>query len=153
MRDKGLQTLLSPVVTTLGYELLVVECTAQGRNNTLVRLYIDKPSGIVVQDCAIVSRQVGALLEVEDPITGNYTLEVSSPGIDRPLVTPKHFQEFMGLRAKVRLFSPIGLEARRNFTGLLVSFDQSNDTLCMDIDGEHYDLPFAQIEKANLVAT
>ncbi|MDM8547011.1 ribosome maturation factor RimP [Candidatus Venteria ishoeyi] len=153
MRDKGLHALLSPVVTALGYELLLVERIKQGRNDSLLRLYIDKETGVVVDDCAIVSRQVSAVLDVEDPVSGNYTLEVSSPGVERPLVTREHFQQFVGQRAKVRLFSPIGLESRRNFSGLLEGFDQTNDTLQMEIDGEHYTLPFAQIEKANLLVT
>jgi ribosome maturation factor RimP len=88
--SQSLRNIIEPAVESLGYELVHVERTNQGSNQVL-RVYIDAPGGILVDDCALVSRQLGLVLDVEDPISGNYLLEVSSPGIDRPLVTHEHF--------------------------------------------------------------
>ncbi|MCL7571001.1 ribosome maturation factor RimP, partial [Pseudomonas aeruginosa] len=106
-----LQALLAPVVEALGYECWGVEFISQGRHSVL-RVYIDRPEGILIDDCEAVSRQVSGILDVEDPISGEYTLEVSSPGMDRPLFTLEQFAKHAGEQVKIRLRSPY--EGRRN---------------------------------------
>src|SRR5437762_5385474 len=101
----------------LGFELVDVELMG-GRQNQTLRIYIDSPRGVTVDDCAEVSRQLSAILDVEDPFPGSYRLEVSSPGLDRPLVRPDEFRRFRGATVKVRLLD--ALDGRRNFTGRLV---------------------------------
>ncbi len=137
--------LLEPVVDALGYELLTVEYSATG-NKSLLRVYIDSPKGINIDDCARVSREVSALLDVHDPISGKYLLEVSSPGSDRPLVKPSHFEKAVGERIKVKMKFPI--MGRQRFTGKLQQLDGS--TLVVEVDNEAYDLPLEDVEKANL---
>jgi len=146
--DHHLQQLLVPAVSALGYELLGVERIQSGRR-CLIRIYIDQANGISVEDCEKVSHQVSGVLEVEDPIKSAYTLEVSSPGLDRPLFCRAHFERFIGRDIKVRLNKP--LNNRRVFNGTLHSV--INDDLVMIVDGTAYQLTLANIEKANLVAT
>lgn len=147
MLDKKLQELLAPTITALGYELVGVECLSQGGHQVLVRIYIDSPDGVGLADCEQVSYQVSGLLDVQDPIPHPYTLEVSSPGLDRPLFTLAHFIRFVGHNIKVRLSRTIN--TRRNFTGLLRQVQDHN--LIMMVDGIEYSLPYEQIEKARLV--
>ena len=144
MTDKstGIAQLLSPTVESLGLELLGVEYLPAPGGATL-RLYIDRPGadasaegqGVGIEDCEAVSREVSAQLDVEDPISGNYTLEVSSPGVDRPLFTPAHFQRFLGEQAKVVLKLP--QDGRRRLTGRIAAVE--GDTITFDVDGQ----PFA----------
>jgi ribosome maturation factor RimP len=112
-----------------------------------LRVYIDGPLGVTVDNCAAVSRQLSAILDVEDPIPGRYTLEVSSPGLDRPLVTPADFRRFQGAMIKVRLLS--ALDGRRNFTGRLL--EATPEAVVMEVDRERFNLPLAAIERARLV--
>ena len=144
--DEGLRRLLQPVVEMLGYELVGIEYFPSGHHHIL-RVYIDKEEGITLEDCEQVSHQVSALLDVEDPIRGTYTLEVSSPGLDRPLFTPEHFARFSGRQVKLRLFAPRG--GRRNYKGLLQGLDDGNVRL--EVDGEEFRLPLEEIERARLV--
>jgi len=141
-----LQELVAPVVAALGYELVGVEHVPQGRRSVL-RLYIDRDDGITVDDCERVSRQVSGLLDVEDPIPGEYLLEVSSPGLDRPLFTAGHFQRFVGHQVRLRLTTPI--EGRRNFSGVLQGMRE--DGVVLLVEGVEVELPLAKIDKANLV--
>jgi len=136
--------LLEPTVTGLGYELVMVELTDGGR---LLRLYIDSEAGIELRDCEIVSHQVSGLLDVEDPLQGHYNLEVSSPGLDRPLVKPEHFIRFSGCRARVRMRVP--RDGRRNFTGTLG--DLRDGMLTLEVDGQSFRLPLEDIALARLV--
>jgi len=138
--------LLEPTVDHLGYELTDLELKLGGRDG-LVRLFIDAQDGIGVEDCETVSRQVSAILDVEDPIPGNYTLEVSSPGLDRTLTKPAHFQRFMGEDVRVKLRFP--LDGRRNFRGALAAVDDENIEVV--VDGESHSLPLSTIESARLV--
>ncbi|HKJ77454.1 MAG TPA: ribosome maturation factor RimP [Gammaproteobacteria bacterium] len=140
-----LHGLIGPAVEALGYELVGVEYLPQGRHS-LLRVYIDSDEGIDVEDCERASHQVSGVLDVEDPIKGQYTLEVSSPGIERPLFTAAHFERFKGERAQVRLGT--ALDGRRRFTGMLRGVD-GNDVL-IEVDGDEYRLPLEQIEKAHL---
>ena len=104
-RSEILQEILEAAVTTLGFELVGVDYIAQG-HRSVVRVYIDSEVGVTVDDCARVSRQVSAILDVEEPIRSEYTLEVSSPGIERPLFTLAHYQRFIGRAVDIRLRFP-----------------------------------------------
>jgi ribosome maturation factor RimP len=141
-----LLNMLEPAVAALGYELVELEFHPQGRGSVL-RLYIDQPDGVTLDDCERVSRQVSALLDVEDPIPGAYSLEVSSPGLDRPLRKLSDFQRFAGQRAKLELTLPI--DGRRRFTGVLAGVE--GEHVLMDVDGTQFRLPYAQMGKAHLV--
>ncbi len=138
--------LLEPAIERLGYELIDLEAKLGGKGG-LVRLYIDKPEGIDLEDCEKVSLAVSALLDVEDPIPGNYNLEVSSPGLDRKLTKIEHFQRFAGETVKVQTRFPI--EGRRRFRGTLVSADEEN--IVVEVDGESHSLPLKTIDTARLV--
>ncbi len=149
MLDFRLQTLLTPVISAMGYELLGIERLPQGRRGFLIRVYIDHSNGINLADCERVSYQISGVLDVENPIVGSFTLEVSSPGFDRPLYTIEHYRRFIGHKAKIRLSRP--LETRRNFVGVIQSVEMPHIILQSE-DGQSIQLPFDQIDKANLVA-
>jgi len=144
--DEKLTEMLTPPVEALGFELLGIEFVRAGKHSTL-RVYIDSPNGITVDDCADVSHQVSSVLDVEDPISTEYNLEVSSPGLDRPLFKEQHYQAVIGQTASVRLRIP--LDNRRNFKGEVVSVE--NGTLSIRVDGEEFELVIGNIEKGNLV--
>lgn len=146
MTSDALIKLLTPSVESLGYELSDLEVRLGARDG-LLRVFIDKPEGIGVEDCEAVSRQISTLLDVEDPLPGNYVLEVSSPGLDRRLTKVEHFKRFMGNDVKVKLRFP--LEGRKNFRGALRSADEEN--IEVEVDGESHCLPIATIESARLV--
>ena len=142
----ALRVRLASGVEALGFELVEAELSG-GRHHRTLRVYIDGPEGVTVDDCAAVSRQLSAILDVEDPIPGSYTLEVSSPGLDRPLVTPADFRRFQGAMIKVRLLN--ALDGRRNFTGRLL--ETTPESVVMEVDQERFNLPLAAIERARLV--
>lgn len=149
----NLQKLLEPAVIALGYELLGIEYLPQGKHS-LLRLYIDAEDGIHVVDCERVSHQVSGVLEVEDPISGNYTLEVSSPGLDRPLFTLQQARRYIGHRLKLRLRLAMamgmpGMDKQRKFTAKLLAADDNK--LVIQLDEETLDIPWNNVEKANLV--
>ena len=146
MSRERLTKLLEPAIERLGYELTDLELKLGGQDG-LVRIFIDKDDGIDIEDCEAVSRQVSAILDVEDPLPGQYTLEVSSPGLDRALTKPAHFARFMGEDVRVKLRFP--LEGRRNFKGALKFSDK--EKIEIEVDGESYSLPLATIESARLV--
>ncbi|MBR9814506.1 ribosome maturation factor RimP [bacterium] len=146
MQDK-LITLLEPLVEDLGYELIWVQL-AGGEGSQIVRVFIDHADGIDVDDCAKVSREVSGVMDVEDPIPGNYTLEVSSPGLDRPLVKRAHFEQFAGAQVKLRTYAP-SLEGRRRYTGMLKGV--AGDEVEIEVDGELHAVPLDNIEIARLV--
>jgi len=138
--------LLAPTVESLGYELVDVELRLGGKNG-LLRLYIDQPEGIGLSDCETVSRQVSAVLDVEDPIPGHYVLEVSSPGLDRRLTKPEHYRRFLGADVRIKLRFPV--EGRRNFRGALRAANE--ETVEVEVDGKLHQLPLTNIESARLV--
>ena len=146
MTGDELARLLEPTVERLGYELADLEVRLGGKGG-LVRIFIDKPDGIGLDDCEKVSLAVSAILDVEDPVPGNYDLEVSSPGLDRKLTKVEHFQRFIGETVKVQMRFPI--EGRRRFRGTLVSVDDEN--IVVEVDGESHSLPLAAIDTARLV--
>jgi ribosome maturation factor RimP len=141
-----LHELLEPGVRALGFELILAEFVGEGHRHVL-RVYIDGPDGVTVDDCAAVSHQLSAVLDVEEPFRGEYDLEVSSPGADRPLVTREHFARVIGRRVKVRLKQP--RDGRRNFKGPLR--EVADDRIVIELDGELTELPMESIERARLV--
>jgi ribosome maturation factor RimP len=141
-----LTQLLQPLIEELGYEFVGLEHSSNPKNPVLV-IYIDRPDGIGVDDCERVSREVAALLDVEDPIPGHYNLEVSSPGLDRPLFTLEQFQRFSGETARVTLFAP--QDGRRKFKGRILGADDGKVKL--DQDGSEVLLDVGNIAKARLV--
>ncbi len=143
-----LTELVASAVEPLGYELLGVEYLAQGRHSVL-RIYIDSPDGINLDDCERASRQVSAVLDVDDPIKGQYTLEMSSPGLDRPLFTAEHFTQFIGHEVKLRLHSP--LEGQRRFKALIKGVEDDVIHLTSSETDEEWQISLDNIEKANLL--
>ena len=146
MTSDELRDLLEPVVARLGYELTDLEAKIGGKSGVL-RVFIDKPDGIDLDDCEQVSRAVSTLLDVEDPLPGHYDLEVSSPGLDRKLTKVEHFQRFSGEEVKIQTRFPIA--GRKRYRGTLESCD--NDNIKVKVDGQSFEIPIATIDVARLV--
>ncbi|WP_230621363.1 ribosome maturation factor RimP [Aggregatibacter sp. Marseille-P9115] len=144
--EQKLQDLLQGSVEDLGCELWGIECQRIGRYLT-VRLFIDKEGGVTVDDCADVSRQVSAVLDVEDPIADKYNLEVSSPGLDRPLFTLAQYTRYVGQEIVVHLRIPVA--DRRKWQGELTKIE--NDMITLIVDKQEQVLAFGNIQKANVV--
>jgi ribosome maturation factor RimP len=140
--------MLNPAVEALGFELLGVEFVRAGKHSIL-RVFIDHENGITVDNCADVSHQASAILDVEDPISTEYNLEVSSPGMDRPLFKEAHYQQVVGEVVSVKLSMP--MDNRRNFKGQLLACE--NGMLKIEVDGQEFELAVANIDKGNLVPT
>ena len=146
---KQLEEILRPVVEGLGYELWGIEFRSRGHDSVL-RIFIDDAeNGITIEDCEKVSRQVGGVMDVEDPIQSEYTLEVSSPGMDRPLFRLEHYREFVGHTVKLRL--RMAFEGRRKFQGMIKGVE--GDEVVIVVDDHEYLLPFDSIEKASIIPT
>ncbi|ADJ27909.1 ribosome maturation factor RimP [Nitrosococcus watsonii] len=145
--DKRISKLVGPVVAALGYELVGVERLSSVGKGVLLRIYIDAPSGVTVNDCERTSHQISALLDVEEPMASAYTLEISSPGLDRPLFTEEHFKRFTGVEASITLSEP--LNGRREFKGLLQGI--RGDRVVILVAGEEFELPLEGIKKARLI--
>ncbi len=143
----ALLKLARETVGPMGYELVGIEYQLRPKSGALLRVYIDHVDGIQLDDCVAVSRQLSAVLDVEDPIRGEYELEVSSPGLDRPLFEKQHFERFVGHEAKIRLQRAI--EGRRRFKGYIRAID--GDELLIEVDGENIRVPFAELDSARLV--
>lgn len=144
--DERLQLLIEPVVKGLGCDLWGVEYLPQGKYSIL-RVYIDSPDGVDVQDCERISRQISSVLDVEDPLHGEYTLEVSSPGMDRRLFTLEQFEQYAGANVKINLRSPY--EGRRKFSGQLCGVEENE--VVIRIDEDEYLLPFEGIDRASII--
>lgn len=142
-----LTELIRSAVEPMGFELVGVEYLSGGPSGALLRVYIDDEEGISVDDCADVSHQVSGVLDVEDPIRENYALEVSSPGLDRPLFFREHYQRFAGSRVKISLHGK--LNGRRRFEGILLGVRE--DDVILNVEGEEFALPLNMVEKARLV--
>jgi ribosome maturation factor RimP len=140
----SLIAILEPALAAMGFELADIDAHLGRRG--LLRLYIDREGGVTVDDCQRVSEQIGALLDVEDPLPGSYVLEVSSPGFDRRLRTLAHFERFSGEQVKVELRD--ARDGRRNFKGRLVGVEGS--IVLLEVDGEVTRLPFGDIAVARL---
>jgi ribosome maturation factor RimP len=139
--------LVRGVVEPMGYELVGVELRPGERGGEVLRVFIDQEGGILLDDCSAVSHQLSGVLDVEDPIKGEYSLEVSSPGLARPLFELAHFARFAGSKAKVKLASP--LDGRRNFTGVLSGVE--GEDVLLQVDNELVRLDYSQIDSAKLV--
>ncbi len=143
-----LRGLIEPAIEALGCELWGIEFNPPGRHyRSVLRVYIDSKSGVGIDDCEKISRQISSVMDVEDPITGEYTLEVSSPGLDRPLFTLAQYGEYSGHKAKVKLRVPF--EGRRNFTGLIKGVE-GNDVILI-VDEHEYLLPIDGIDKGSII--
>ena len=144
-----IQDLIEPIVDELGFNIVRVQMS--GKEMMLMQVMVERKDGqgMTVDDCASVSRAISTLLEVDDPIKGAYTLEVSSPGIDRPLVRIKDFERFLGFQAKIEINRP--LDGRRRFKGKLLGV--KDDVVKLLVDGEEVNLLYPDIHKAKLLMT
>jgi|TARA_R110000751_G_scaffold58171_5_gene122963 ribosome maturation factor RimP len=145
-KDAALNALIDPVVSALGFELWGIDYLSQGKQSRLV-IYIDHPDGITVDNCANVSRQVGAVLDVEDPITGQFQLEVSSPGMDRPLFTLDQYERYIGHVVALRLRQ--AFDGQRKFQGLVTGTEDGD--VVIRVDEEEYCFPIESIDQARIV--
>ncbi len=143
-----LENFIEPAVSALGCEFWGLEYFVQGKQ-TLLRIYIDKTGGVLIEDCEAVSRQVASIMDVEDPIRSEYTLEVSSPGLDCRLFKLAQYKEFVGQRVDIKL--RMSFDGRKKFSGLLKGIE--DDEVILEVDNEEYILPYELIDRANVVPT
>ena len=143
--EQKLEDLFKPTVESMGFELWAIEYIPAGRHTTL-RVFADKQGGINVDDCADISRQLSAIMDVEDPIADQYMLEVSSPGLDRVLIKPEHFKRYEGESVRVR--SAVAILGRKKINGVMTKV--SEDGIEVEVDGELFEVPYGLIDKANL---
>jgi ribosome maturation factor RimP len=141
-----LNELLQPLVEDLGFEFIGLEYNPNPKHSVL-RIYIDHENGVGIQDCETVSRETAALLDVKDPIRSHYNLEVSSPGLDRPLFTPAHYSEFTGYEVQINMYAP--QDGRRKFSGPILSAGESSVNI--EQDGSEVTLEYDNIAKAKLI--
>lgn len=146
MSLQKLNELLQPLVEDLGFEFIGLEYNPNPKHSVL-RIYIDHENGVGIQDCETVSRETAALLDVKDPIRSHYNLEVSSPGLDRPLFTPAHYSEFTGYEVQINLYAP--QDGRRKFAGPILSAGESSVNI--EQDGSEVTLEYDNIAKAKLI--
>ncbi|KEQ16948.1 ribosome maturation factor RimP [Endozoicomonas numazuensis] len=148
-KQSQLEALIRPVIESLGYQLWGIEFKSQGKNSML-RIYIDtleKDKGIQLEDCEVVSRQISGVLDVEDPITEEYTLEVSSPGVDRQLFSLEQYVAWAGAEVNVRLRIPF--EGRRRYKGIVKGVEDQDVVLI--VDDHELLLPIESIDKAQVI--
>ena len=145
-KQRLLDEMIRPVVEGLGFEFWGMEFVSQGKHSVL-RVFIDSENGIMLEDCEAVSRQVSGVMDVEDPIAGEYALEVSSPGMDRPLYTLDQFERYAGHKVSLKLRMPS--DGRRKFEGVLKGIE-GNDVV-MVVEDNEYLFPVDSIDKANVV--
>lgn len=145
-----LQDLLEPKINELGFDL--VRIMTIGQKNATVQIMIERKdrTDVIVDDCAVVSRAVSEILDEKDPISDQYTLEVSSPGIDRPLTTLEHFQRFADYEAKIE--TSIEVDKRKRFKGKIISVDDKNN-IHFEMEGTEYAIPYDAVSKAKLLIT
>ena len=149
MLAERIANLISPAVDAMGFDVVRVQLSGSQRPTLQVMAEPKSGRAMSVDDCAEISRAISAVLDVEDPIAGAYSLEVSSPGIDRPLTRPKDYERFLGHEAKVETNAPI--DGRKRFKGPIRSVDAS--AVALNVDGAEVRIPFAAIHKAKLVLT
>jgi len=143
---ENLQELLRPGVEALGFVLVGIDFQPREKNS-LIRLYIDSDQGVRLEDCEAVSRQVSGILEVDDPISGRFTLEVSSPGLDRPLFEIIHFEQYIGKKSRIKMM--VEVNGRKNFTGIIQAV--SDEVVTLLVDDAEFELIFDDIKSARLV--
>lgn len=146
MIKTDIERLLKPLIENLGYEFWGCEYLAQGKHS-LLRVYIDKRNGITIEDCERVSKQVSAILDVEEPITGNYHLEISSPGIPRPLFYKEQYLHYLGHEIAIKLYKPIN--GSRKLSGKILSVE--DETVKIENEDGQLEIQLSQIVKANLI--
>lgn len=147
MISTTISKIIAPLINDLGYELWGLEYLPQGANS-LLRVYIDKPGGISISDCELISRRISSLIDVEDPIGKNYNLEISSPGIRRRLFNSAQYQRYLGEDIAIKLNIP--LEGQRNLKGTIAKVNTS--FLTLQVDGLPLEIPFSRILRANLIS-
>lgn len=145
-KQEQLEQLIAPIAASLGCELWGLEYLTQGRYTTL-RIFIDAENGVSLEDCEKVSRQISSVMDVEDPIEGEYTLEVSSPGMDRPLYKAAHYARYVGETINLRL--RVARDGRRRFKGVITKVE--NDMVFLNVDNQEIQLAVDAIDKANVV--
>ena len=136
---------VEPILRSQGFELVDVEYRREPQGWVL-RIYLDREGGVTLDDCAEVSGEIGAVLEIKDLVSNPYVLEVSSPGLTRPLKKPEDFNKFSNRLVKIKLFEP--LEGQKNFKGTLLGL--VDEKVRLDVEGRVYELPLQRIAKANL---
>lgn len=146
MIQTQIEEYIRPVLEDMGYELWGCQYLTQGRR-TLLRIYIDSPEGIGIQDCEQASLRISSILDVEDPIAGDYSLEISSPGIPRPLFYAEQYQRYLGCEVEIKLTR--AFEGRKKYTGCIAMAD--TDNLVLTVEEEKLTFPFSSIAKANLI--
>ena len=146
MKQSRLEELVEPVVESLGCSLWGLDYNSHGKQSSL-RIFIEKEEGVSIEDCERVSRQVSSVFDVEDPIRGEYTLEVSSPGMDRTLFKLSQYADYAGNKVQLKLRIPF--EGRKKFTGVLAGVE--DDEIIMQVDGEEYILPFELVDKTVVI--
>lgn len=144
--DPALRKRIDSLITSMGYEFVGIEWRQQDRH-VVLRIYIDKPAGVTLDDCTKVSRQVGAMLDVDGSIQGRYVLELSSPGIDRPLFEIGQYRKQIGQRIKLNL--RVAIQDRRNWVGVLLRVEE--DQIDLLVEGVEIKIPFYNIEKGNVI--
>jgi ribosome maturation factor RimP len=145
-KEQELEALLTPTVAALGLRVWGVEYLGQGKHSML-RIYIDRDEGVTIEDCEAVSKQVSELLDVEEVLTSSYTLEVSSPGMDRVLFKPEQYAESIGETVDVRLNYPF--EGRRRVIGALTGLE--NDEMVVQVEDSEYQIPLSNVQRARIV--
>ena len=145
-KERELETLLSPTVAALGLRVWGIEYLGQGKHSVL-RIYIDRDEGVTIEDCEAVSKQVSEVLDVEGTLTSSYTLEVSSPGMDRLLFKPEQYAESIGETVDVRLKYPF--EGRRRVVGALTGLE--NDEVVVQAEDSEYQIPLSNVQRARIV--
>jgi ribosome maturation factor RimP len=151
IKTQELENLLEPVVSSMGYEFVGLEYLSQGHHSTL-RIYIDAEQGVGVDDCANVSRQLSAVLDVEDPIATEYSLEISSPGLNRPLFKIAQYERFIGEEVKFKTIRPQLDNGQRKFKGTIHSVEIEDNTITFEIDDQMLIVIFTEIDSANIIA-
>lgn len=149
VKTQELENLLEPVVTSMNYEFVGLEYLSQGRHSIL-RVYIDTEQGVGVDDCADVSRQLSAVLDVEEPIANEYSLEISSPGLNRPLFKLAQYAQFIGEDVKFKTIRPQLENGQRKFKGTIKAVE--NDNVIFEIEDQMLTVAFADIDSANIIA-
>jgi ribosome maturation factor RimP len=143
--EQQIRTLIEPTVIRLGFDLVAVEWSGS-RQGPVLRVSIDAPSGVNAEDCALVSEHLSPLLDAADPISSSYNLEVSSPGIDRPVQRREDFERFAGYRIRIQLSEG---PPRRRYLGVIGPLD--GDELLLTVDGAEHRIPLDLVERAHLV--
>ncbi|WP_111977956.1 ribosome maturation factor RimP [Algibacillus agarilyticus] len=144
--ESSLEDMIAPAIAAVGFSLWGIEFIRAGKHSTL-RVYIDGPEGVGVDACAEVSRQLGAILDVEDPISTNYLLEVSSPGMDRVLFKLEQYQAYVGHKMSLKTRLPV--DGRRKFTGILEGIE--SDQVIITVDNDEFSIPYKNVDKAQII--